>query len=383
MRAPHHVSPTTRHAFASTTRPLVVRFGALGDMVLLTVLIRALALRFCSPVDVVCSGPWSGPLYAAQPEVSSLHRIRSVRTPYLLSWDQHKLVDTLRRRDPGPTWYCDLRDKGRRLLEMAGIPEHLIVSARDHPIERDEHFADYWLRLASIQLHAAPTPTPDCAIESAPLPVLSVSADESRNLDQWLQHRSIPASEVILIQAGNKRTMRRGRLDRSSNTKYWPAERWSKTLQALRVMHPRASILLLGVAAERRLNEAIIRMAKGPMLFNVAGDMPIGRLLALQARAAGMISVDTGPAHAAAAVGCRMVVLFGKASPANYAPRGAGAVVRCLTGTHDGHPSILGIGVDAVLEAWRTIKPGWTGPRLSAACDRTAPSSYPIPAQAT
>ena len=380
MRNPQRVSLASGPASDAVARPLVVRFGALGDMVLLTVLIRALAQRFGTPVDVVCSGAWSEPLLAAHPEVCTLHRIRSLRMPYLLSWDQRVLVHRLRHRLPGPTWYCDLHDKGRKLLRMAGISDDLIVSAADHPIQNDEHFADYWLRLAHTGLDSASAATAPIPLPAVPM--LPVAAAESLAVEQWLQQRSIPSSEIILIQAGNKRTMRRGRLDRRSNSKYWPLERWSTILRGLRTMHPRASILMLGVKAERSLNEAIIRMSGMARLFNVAGELPIGRLLALQARAAGMISVDTGPAHAAAAVGCRMVVLFGKAKPANYAPRGAGALVQCLTGTQDGQPSMLGIGVDDVLDAWRTIKPGWIGPHPSDACNRTVPSSFPIPAQA-
>jgi ADP-heptose:LPS heptosyltransferase len=67
--------------------------------------------------------------------------------------------------------------------------------------------------------------------------------------------------------------------------------------------------------------------------------------------------VDSGPAHAGAAVGCPQVVLFGKASPALYRPFGvAGADVQLLTGEVEGQPSMLGIGADAVIAAWSRLK---------------------------
>ena len=40
------------------------------------------------------------------------------------------------------------------------------------------------------------------------------------------------------------------------------------------------------------------------------GELPLPRLLALQERAHSMISVNTGPAHSAAAMGCPLVVMF-------------------------------------------------------------------------
>ena len=54
------------------SRPLIVRFGAFGDMVILTVLIRALAQRFGQPVDIVSSGGWTLPLLSGQPGIGDI-----------------------------------------------------------------------------------------------------------------------------------------------------------------------------------------------------------------------------------------------------------------------------------------------------------------------
>jgi ADP-heptose:LPS heptosyltransferase len=90
---------------------------------------------------------------------------------------------------------------------------------------------------------------------------------------------------------------------------------------------------------------------------NAADDLPIPRLIALLERASALVSVDSGPAHAAAAVGCPQVVLFGKASPSLYRPWGvAGAEVRVLTGRVDGEPSMLGIPADEVIDAWASLR---------------------------
>lgn len=69
-----------------------------------------------------------------------------------------------------------------------------------------------------------------------------------------------------------------------------------------------------------------------PWKHNIAGDVPIPRLLALQERAAGMISVDTGPAHSAAALACPLVVLFGLDMTSLYSPRSATGPVEVLIG---------------------------------------------------
>jgi heptosyltransferase-2/heptosyltransferase-3 len=73
-------------------------------------------------------------------------------------------------------------------------------------------------------------------------------------------------------------------------------------------------------------------------------------------RTDGLVTVDSGPAHAAAAVGCPQVVLFGKALPSLYRPRGtAGADVRLLTGELDGAASMMGIEPRSVIAAWTSL----------------------------
>ena len=68
-----------------------------------------------------------------------------------------------------------------------------------------------------------------------------------------------------------------------------------------------------------------------------------------------MISVDTGPAHAAAALACPTVVLFGKADPQLYRPGGLSTPTVVLTGRMHGEPDIRGISAEDVLAAWRSL----------------------------
>ncbi len=70
-----------------------------------------------------------------------------------------------------------------------------------------------------------------------------------------------------------------------------------------------------------------------------------------------MISVDTGPAHAAAALGVPLVVLYGAESPAYWLPRGpAGTAVVGLGGPPHS-TRVDQLSVEAVFEAWRSLPP--------------------------
>ncbi|MBV9911907.1 MAG: hypothetical protein JOZ93_04990, partial [Sinobacteraceae bacterium] len=68
-----------------------------------------------------------------------------------------------------------------------------------------------------------------------------------------------------------------------------------------------------------------------------------------------LISVDTGPAHAAAALATPTVALFGTADPILFRPGGATTPAVSLTGTVDGQQNILGISAAQVMQAWMEL----------------------------
>jgi len=342
-------------------RPLVVRCGAFGDMVLLSALIRSLHARFRLPVDIVTSGPWSEPLLRGQPGVGEILSVRSRKTPYWLAGDQRRVVHRLRARGVGPTWFCDASEAARGMLERAGIGEEFIVDVKDHPLLPQEHATEQWRRLAHVT-PAAMRSSPQAAVpggeftDPEPGCYLRVSAEQRTDLDRWLRTRDLGNEPQILMQVGNKRTMRRGLRRLAVNNKYWPNERWAELIRFLRAEHPSHRIVLLGAVPEYALNQEVASLAGVEGVHNAADDLPIPRLVALLARGAGLITVDSGPAHAAAAVGCPQVVLFGKASPSLYRPIGTqGADVKVLCGRVDGEASMLGIQTSEVIGAWSTL----------------------------
>ncbi|HVY82619.1 MAG TPA: glycosyltransferase family 9 protein [Steroidobacteraceae bacterium] len=341
---------------ASTLRPLVMRCGAFGDMVLLTTMIRQLHLRLGQPVDLVSSGPWTVPLLTGQPGVGDIFLIKSRKSPFWLSPRQRALAKWLRARGPGPTWFCDPGPVGRDLLRRGDIPDAYVCEDAALPTIPGEHFVDRWIRFAHTTPTAYAGKLPETAARVPSNAVLEVSAARRAQLDAWLARRGLAGRELILIQAGNKRTMRRGSRRRVTNTKYWPEERWAEVIRALREQCPHHAILLLGVPAELQLNADIARLANVGDLHNVADDLPIDVLLPLLERASSMVSVDTGPAHAAAALGCPTVALFGNSDPQLYRPGGVSTPAVALTGEVDGQRSMMGITPDAVITAWQAVR---------------------------
>lgn len=335
------------------TRPLVCRFGAFGDMVLITPLLRRLYERCGEPCDLVAIGGWNRLLFSHMPWVREVLTIDSRSAPYWIDRSQRGLVRLLKERRYRNVWICETSSKSYRLLGRAGITRANSVNQLDLTPVGGEHYCDKWLRLGNESPAGFGSPRQAAA---EPNTRLFVTADEQRECRQWLEGRGLdPALPLVCIQTGSKRTTRRGRADRDSNTKYWPETRWAAVIDGATERLPGAQLLLCGVPAELEMCRAVeSHCERGASVQTVADDLPLRRLLALLSIAHSCISVDTGPAHAAAALDCPLTVLFGKASPARFRPVSSGSPVRVLQGfaTGDDEPDIAHIEPAQVLDAW-------------------------------
>ena len=171
-------------------------------------------------------------------------------------------------------------------------------------------------------------------------------------LEAWLARRRLTGREYVIVHPGSRHIARRWLRPRSGTSKYWPEDHWAKVVSAVREACPNHAILFSGTRAEGRFNAAIIRRSGVRDAYNIADDLSVRTLLALLQRAYSMIAVDTGPAHAAAALGCPTVALFGTASPKLSRPGGTTPPAVGLTGQVDGKQNILGITPTSVVDSW-------------------------------
>ena len=352
-----HAAATSSAAAETPVRPLLVRFGAMGDLVLIQPMIRLLAARYGAPVDLLAAGGWVRPLYQGQPDVGEIHLLAKRKLPLWLSAEKRQLLQWLRQTGPRPVWYCDFDEKLVPLLAQAGLDERWVVRAKAVGTQDGEHLVDFSQRLARTEPPALQHVTANSLTDLDDRdPSLGISATMQADVQDWLQAKGWLGKPLLLVQAGNRRTMRTGlRRRMSTNTKWWPEDNWAAIIRMLAERHPDAVILLVGAPPEADLNDELLQRAGVTQAFNVARELPIPRLLALQARAAGMVTVDTGPAHTAAAVGCPLVVLFGVADPVRIRPRGGDTPVEVLQAMHDGKPDMTAISVDAVVQAWQRL----------------------------
>ena len=277
-------------------RVLVVRLGALGDVVMSFGPFAAIrAHEAGSHIAVLTTRPFAGLLERAPwfDEVRVDARPGLLNLPGLLR---------LRRSLRGFDFVYDLQTSGRssRYRPLAGRPPWSgIARGASHPHANPGRNAMHTIERQRDQLRMAGIaafPPPDLAWLTGGGPVL-------------------PGRYALLAPGAAPH-----RPD-----KRWPAERFGVLAAALhsRGLRP----VVIGTAADADAAAVIARAC--PAVENLVGRTDLFALAGLAARAAVAVGNDTGPMHLAAAIGTPCVVLFGGASdPALTAPRGRVTVLR-------------------------------------------------------
>jgi ADP-heptose:LPS heptosyltransferase len=340
-------------------RPTVFFFCRLGDMVMLTLLLNLLHKRYGLPCQVIGTGSWSSAIYQGNPDVAavwSFHR----HLPFLFDRPWSDVRRALRDSAPGPIYICERHYRQlpriRRMLRLSGVdPRRCVYLTADITAGP---LIDRLVRLGEETppaLRAADHPPPPAAMVDGPR--LHVLAAERATRDAWLRTEGWYGRELIILQPGNHRTMgpRRARWRRlNTDDKWWPLERWAELLQRMHACRSDALLVLRGSHEEVPMLEEI-RAAAGVANVVVVGN-GLREFFALCESAHSMISVDSGPAHAAAALSVPLVVLYGAESPRYWLPRSPCGSAVVGVGGPPASTRADQVSVDAIFAAWRSLQ---------------------------
>jgi len=271
---------------------LVVRFGALGDVVLTTPLLRALHRAYPGTrVTMVTKSAWA-PLFEHHPHVAAVESLSPTvplrtlaRRLQATAWDHRldlhgSLRSHILRRLVGGRWRTWRKPRLKRALRVWGG-----VDVGRIPPVAHQYFAT--VRALGVVPDGGPAeirPSPGAEVQAAAL---------------------APPTRFAALAAGAAHA-----------TKRWPAAHWDRLARLL------AAGGVPTVAVGTRDDPA-------PESATVdARGIGLGPTAALLGRAAVTVANDSGLMHLAAAVGVPVVALFGPTDPAlGYGPYEATATV--------------------------------------------------------
>lgn len=327
-------------------------------MIMLTALVRQLHERYGAPCFVVGTSQGHHPVFRGLPDVAH-HWVLPRHRPFLFSSSWLPIVAALRRTAPSPIyvveWSPPTIRRIHRLLAWSGIDRRRIVDTGADPTgEPGLHWSGWMRRIGEL------TP-PVLSVRDYPPPAgdwpprLQLSPQDRAECAAWLADRGWTGRPLILVQPGNHRSAssKRGRWRRlNKDDKAWPIERWGELLRLVHARMPQAQILMRGAPTEVPMLEEV-RAASGLGPDAVAtAYVPLQLTFALSSVAHSMISVDTGPGHAAAALGLPLVVLFGVQPPVFWAPRSCNGSPVLTVGGPPVTTRADQVPVEAVFDAW-------------------------------
>lgn len=260
-----------------------------------TPVVRALRERHPdASIDFVCSDV-AAPLLDTNPNIARVLPLRQRNVPLVLSPEKWRLIRTLRNAHYRFAVLLEGAPRFRRLLERAAISE--IRSFRETPFQPDLHsvannlraagFADWQQR--SLDYDLVLTPEDDAEAER-----LLAGFDRS-------------GAPLVGMHAGYGPP--RGKKNQGERLRGWGAENFARLGSML--VERGARLLLTGSSDDRAEAEAIAAGLTPGSFLPLAGRTSVRGLAAVIRRLALYISVDSGPAHVAAAVGTPLLVLWG------------------------------------------------------------------------
>lgn len=299
------------------SRILVIRYGRLGDLVLLIPALRALRRRFpaahisaladqryaaalemCSAVDRVIPSDrigmrdspwWSGALDALR----SAHELRKARYDLVIDFHGFRETNLL-------AWYS--RAPWRIGLKR-NEPSYLPFCFNLDPVPEDQnlHVADRFDSLVET-LGVSP---------GARDTRLEVPSENRDRADRFLREKGMDGCPLLIGM----------NLGASAVDKMWPAACFAALADKLADRSKLGVLFLCGPGEEDLLRQAesSVQTAR----YALAGQLPLKDLAAVISRCHLLVSNDSGPMHFGPALGVPTLGLFSLSDPLHYRPLGA------------------------------------------------------------
>lgn len=331
----------------SNSRPkriLAVRLSSLGDLVHTIPVVPALRSAFPdAQLDWLVDSRWS-PLMKLVRGIDHVVTLRPFVSGYL------QCVKEVRRA--GYSCVIDFQGiyRSAGLAWLSGAERRI---GRDRNSARERGAANFYTeRVTPVGQHVAEMSMSLALRAGVQRPSemqfpIEVPAQEISQIREKLRGQG--AENYVVVSPGG-----------GWKSKCWPAERFGALCAALWQRHGMRSVINLA-PGEEQLGENVIAHSLGATPIVYCPALP--ELVALLSRALVVVGGDTGPLHLAAALGTRVVALFGSTNAARNGPLPRGVVIQNASSLPPNYqrgdyvrgrsysPEMLSISVDQVLAA--------------------------------
>ncbi|UVW30359.1 lipopolysaccharide heptosyltransferase II [Massilia sp. H6] len=289
-------------------RTLVISPNWIGDAVMAQPLLRRLReLHPERPIDVLAP-TWVAPVWRAMHEVDTV-----IESPFKhgsLQWAERRaFAKILKARGYLDSYVLPNTLKFALIPWLAGIKRRVgykgemrygLVNVMHHDDKAAPRpMAQFYAALADQPVRHLPRP------DTLPEPVMVVDPHQA---DAAIARLGLPAGTYVAFAPGAE----------FGPAKRWPASYFAELAQTILANRPDAQILLLGSPKDRAVCDEITALVAGA--HNLAGSTTLSEAIALIARAAVVVTNDSGLMHIGAALGRPVVAIYGPTDPRHTPP---------------------------------------------------------------
>lgn len=267
-------------------RVLIIKLGALGDVVVATPHIERILAAYPGDAVYLLTAPAFAPLFAAHPrlEVKAVPRKGGVAMWQALTW--------VRRMHFAAVYDLQGSDRSRMLTWLSGAPRRVGIGPAlcyTHRSPHDDRSAHIFERLNALLLGAG-------LPAAEPHPRLWTDARTRAEVDRWLLERRPAGRPLVLMHAGSSAR--------------WLSKRWEEARfaeLARRLEQQGLAVVWLGGDEERGLNQRLATVAG----IDATGAFDIAALAELATRARFAVVNDSGPMHVLSTAAIPVYAFFG------------------------------------------------------------------------
>ncbi len=274
-------------------RVLILRCGALGDLVYTTSVIDALRTQYGEEItiDFICT-PGTAKLFEFDPRVHHVFHLKHKKLPIWLS-PQKRVIIRSSKQNPYDLFINFEMGKQFLSLSKAIQAKQKIGWFFSNPdFSNSMHMVDI------SKSFYAPIVKSDILIHASPR-IIGKSFTEVQN------KLNLPEKFIVLSPSNSHNKKRR------LNYRAWPQSHWKSLITLL---PPELPIIMVGGKGEEPFFEAI--KPYPPHIIDLVGKTSISEMIALIGQAKALVVTDTGTAHIASALNTPVFCLIGP-TPAN------------------------------------------------------------------
>lgn len=280
-------------------RALILRCGALGDLIYATSVIDALRAQYGKDItiDFICT-PGTAKLFEHDPRVNRVFLLKHKKFPILLSPQKR---DIIRHSKNNPYDLLISLEFGKQFKSLinAVFATHktgmgiLEISTNHSSINRAESTKQYYSDI--IDEHVLSTSKPS---------LIGVSQSS------LAQKFSLPENAIV-IAPSNSHNQKKG-----INYRAWPNEHWRSLIQSIST---KTTVIVVGACGEEAFFDALKPYPQNNII-DLVGKLSIAQLITVVKNAKALICTDSATGHIGAAIDTPTFVLMGPNNPITDSP---------------------------------------------------------------